>query len=122
MPRILLIEDDERTRRMLREMTERAGYEVVDVANGELGLRAQRGSGFDLVITDILMPDKEGIETIMELRRDYPDLPVIAISGGGSAGGLDYLTVARSLGARYTFAKPVDRQELLGAIASVFAE
>lgn len=121
MPRILVIEDDEQTRGLLREMLERAGYEVADVANGDLGLKKQRENPCQLVITDILMPDKEGIETIMELRKDDPRVPIIAISGGGVAGGLDYLAVAKNLGARRTFAKPVDRRELLAAVADELA-
>ena len=114
MPRILVIEDDEQTRGLLREMLERAGYEVADVANGDLGLKKQRENPCQLVITDILMPDKEGIETIMELRKDDPRVPIIA-------GGLDYLAVAKNLGARRTFAKPVDRRELLAAVADELA-
>lgn len=121
MARILVIEDDDQTRDLLREMLERDGYEVVDVPNGNLGLKQQRENPCQLVITDILMPDKEGIETIMEMRRDDPQVPIIAISGGGVAGGLDYLAVAKNLGARHTFAKPVDRRELLAAVAAELA-
>ena len=122
MQRILVIDDDEQMRTLLAKAMEWAGFEVITADNGRRGQLLFEEQPADLVITDLIMPEQEGLETIRSLKRIHPRVRIIAISGGGSAGGLDYLTVARSLGARYTFAKPVDRQELLGAIASVFAE
>lgn len=116
MSRILVIEDDEQTRRMLRQMIERAGYEVEDAGDGLDAIKRMHARPADLVITDLLMPEKDGIETIQELRRDFPDVPVIAISGGGRNGVFDFLPIARQLGATHTFTKPTDRRKLLSAV------
>jgi len=116
MARILIIEDDDQTRSMLRQVLEREGYEVVDAPDGREGIRLYRGKPTDLIITDIIMPEKEGIETIMELKRDFPDVKIIAMSGGGRIGPDEYLHVAKKLGAQRTFAKPVEREEMLKAI------
>ncbi len=115
--RILVIEDDEQTRRMLAEMMRRAGYEVLEAPDGRVGVQLFRAETVDLVITDILMPEKDGLETIRDLKRESPDVKIIAISGGGRTGLLDFLPVARQLGAARTFAKPTDRRELLSAVA-----
>lgn len=115
--RILVIEDDEQTRRMLAEMMRRAGYEVLEAPDGRVGVQLFRSESVDLVITDILMPEKDGLETIRDLKRESPDVKIIAISGGGRTGLLDFLPVARQLGASRTFAKPTDRRELLSAVA-----
>jgi DNA-binding response OmpR family regulator len=114
--RILVIEDDDQTRRMLRQMMERAGHEVIDAPNGEVALELFRDAPADLVITDILMPERDGIETIRDFRREFPEVKIIAISGGGRDGVMDFLPVARQLGACRTFNKPAGRQELLTAI------
>jgi len=116
MGRILIVEDDKAVRELLREILRRAGHEVVDVENGKEALAAYKDSPVDLVITNILMPEKEGLETIQELRRDDPDIKIIAISGGGQIGPADYLEVARRFGAMRTFSKPFDRKELLAAV------
>jgi len=116
MVRILIIGDDVQTLNMLRQMLEREGYEVVEAPDGKEGLRRYRESPTDLIITDIIMPEKEGIETIMELRRDFPDVKIIAMSGGGRNNPKAYLDIAENLGAQYTFAKPVEREELLKAV------
>ncbi|MBU0730827.1 MAG: response regulator [Proteobacteria bacterium] len=117
MARILIADDDVQVRTMLREMLERAGYEVDEAADGAKAMKLFRENPYDLVITDIIMPEKEGIETIMELRRDYPNLTIFAISGGGRVGPDNYLKLAQKIGARKTFTKPFDRTELLGAVA-----
>jgi len=116
MALILIIEDDNQFRAMLREMFERTGYEVVEASDGKEGLKLYREKATDLIITDLLMPEKEGFETIIELRRDLPDVKIIAISGGGRIDSGQYLSMAKSFGAQYTFAKPVDREELLQAV------
>lgn len=122
MKRILVIDDDELMRAMLSQMLGRAGYEIVLAANGIEGLKQfQTHLPVDLVITDLIMPGKEGIETMMELRRDHPEVPIIAISGGARATGRDYLPIAAQLGARRTVAKPFTRQEILEAIQSTLA-
>jgi DNA-binding response OmpR family regulator len=116
MARILVIDDDEEVRQMLRRILEHDGHEVEEAANGDLGIRAFKANPADLVITDIIMPDKEGIETIRDLHRAYPDLKIIAISGGGRVGPSDYLHAARMLGAKRTFTKPFSRQEILDTV------
>jgi len=116
MIRILLIDDDALARDMLRQMLERAGYDVVEAASGREGLQHYQATAIDLIITDILMPDQDGLETILELRRLAPEAKIIAISGGGQSGLLDLLPVAAKLGAQWTFWKPLRRLELLAAI------
>lgn len=116
MNRVLVIDDDEQVREMLRRMLEYDGFEVVEAEDGDQGLRLAEQAPVDLVITDILMPNKEGLETIMGLRRHQRDLPIIAISGGGFSGSLDYLTTADKLGATMTVAKPFTRQQMIAAV------
>jgi CheY-like chemotaxis protein len=119
MARILIIEDEEEIRAVFREILERSGYEVEEAANGEEGLKLQRTRAADLIITDILMPDKEGLETISELRRDFPEAEIIAISGGGQIGAVEYLDIAKRLGAARTLNKPILSEELLAAVSSL---
>jgi len=116
MARILIVDDDEKFRKMFRQMLERAGHEVIEAHDGEVGTKLYREDPADLIILDIFMPEKEGIETIIELKRDFPDVKIIAISAGGRMERLDYLNKAKTLGALKSFAKPFDRQEMLEAI------
>lgn len=116
MARILIIDDDVHILRMLRQTLERKGYEVIEASNGKEGIRLYREEPADLIITDLIMPEKEGIETIKELRRDFPQLKIIAISGGGRIGPEVYLSMAKKLGAMRTFIKPIAREELLEAV------
>jgi len=113
---ILVIEDDDHVRGMLRQMLRGEGYEVMEAAEGGAGLKLYREKPADLVITDIVMPGKEGLETIMELRRSYPRVKIIAISGGGRLGPRDYLQTAKLLGAHRIFFKPFEMKELLQAV------
>jgi DNA-binding NtrC family response regulator len=122
MARILVIDDDADARDMLKQTLERAGYEVETAADGKQGALCQAASPADLIITDIIMPEKEGLELIRELKREYPQCIIIAISGGGKRSPDDYLPIAMILGAAYTFAKPVERTELLEKIASLLAD
>lgn len=116
MKRILIIDDDEQYREMLLYTLQRAGFEVEEAADGEKGIQLQQKKSFDLIITDIIMPNKEGIGTIMELRNDFPNLKIIAISGGGRVVPNDYLEIAEKLGAHRTLSKPFERTELIAAI------
>jgi CheY-like chemotaxis protein len=116
---ILVIDDDDQLRGMLREMLEHAGYEVADAPNGKEGIRLYRENPADLVITDIIMPEKEGIETIMDLRREFPEVKIIAMSGGGTIEAEKYLRMAKGLGAVRTLTKPIERKELLEAVREV---
>ena len=121
MKRILIIDDDIQIRQMLRQMLEREGYEVNDASNGAEGIELYRDAPFDLIITDIIMPEKEGLETIMELKGDFQYLKIIAISGGGRIDSKDYLKIAKKFGADRTFSKPFDREELLAAIEKLLS-
>ena len=122
MARILVIDDDIQILEMLRQTLEREGYEVVDAHDGKEGMRLYREAPTDLIITDLIMPEKEGVETIMELKRDFPDVKIIAISGGGRVGPENYLRIAKKLGAMHTFTKPVQRQDMIKAVKELLEQ
>jgi two-component system, chemotaxis family, chemotaxis protein CheY len=119
MARILLVDDDCQVRGMLKMTLEREGHQIVEAENGVEAVNKYRPDSIDLVITDIVMPEKEGIETIMELRSMDPLVKIIAISGGGRINPNDYLNWARRFGVRHTFAKPVGREQLREAISDL---
>lgn len=120
MYRIILVEDDPQVREMLRETLVQEGYEVVEAANGKEGVELFRQHPADLVITDIIMPEQDGVETIHLLRRDCPSVKIIAISGGSANIRGDYLLgTADALGAIKTFHKPVDVGQLLSSIHEI---
>ena len=102
---------------MLRRMLEQEGHEVTETANDAWGLRLYEQDASDLIITDIIMPEREGVETIIALRRADPELPIIAISGGGRLAATDFLSMAKKLGARHTLSKPFGRDQLLEAVS-----
>ncbi len=116
MSRILLIEDDVDFRWMLAEMLKREGYAVSTADNGEEGVKLLEEESFDLVITDIIMPEKEGLETIMDITTRRPGTKIIAISGGGRSSAGSYLKTAEYFGAVRSFQKPFDRKEFLEAV------
>src|SRR5689334_4988409 len=118
MGRILVIEDDAEMRAMLRETLTSAGYEVFLSADGKEGMKQYREKPADLVITDIFMPTQEGLETIIKLRRYYPSLPIVAISGN-SAAARPMLTVAQQLGATEILQKPFFAPELLAVVTKI---
>lgn len=109
---ILVIDDDAAMRESIGLVLESAGFTVVEAKNGIDGMRLLQAEHPALVITDILMPQKEGIEIIREIRAQAPDIPIIAISGavGGQA---DYLKMARAFGANAVLAKPFEPKEML---------
>ncbi len=116
MSAILVIDDDASVREVVSEMLRLEGHDVAIAENGREGIPMLARGQFDLVITDLIMPEKEGIETISEIRRTDKTIPIIAISGGGRLGPGDYLETARYIGADATLAKPFARQELLSTI------
>jgi CheY-like chemotaxis protein len=122
MARILVIDDEENVREMFSELLARAGHEVVPMANGKDAAKRCAEVAADLVITDILMPDRDGLEAIGELRRCVPDVKIIAISGGSKIGPGLYLDAAQALGAHRAFAKPVDVADLLAAVRELLGE
>jgi CheY-like chemotaxis protein len=121
MAKLLIIEDDEYVKKMLKQTFERAGYEIATATNGRIGIELYEKSNFDVVITDLIMPDMEGIETITLLRKLNPHAKIIAISGGGRNQPDDYLFLAEKLGASRTFTKPVDREALMQAVADLIS-
>ncbi|MBF0369450.1 MAG: response regulator [Magnetococcales bacterium] len=117
MTRILVIEDERQIREVLKQVLLKANFEVETAANGIEGLQKFRSAPADLVITDILMPEKDGLETIEELTREFKELPIIAISGGGPGARAQYaLDLAEQYGAVWILAKPFSRKDILAAI------
>jgi len=122
LKRILIVDDEESIRTMLTHMLEEEGYTVQVAENGEEGLDCVKRFAFDLVITDMIMPVKDGLKFIMELVRDYPDLKILAISGGGAIKAERYLTMAGFLGYNIaTLEKPFKRDELLNLVGNLMA-
>jgi CheY-like chemotaxis protein len=113
---ILVIDDDENVLTLMRRMLEPEGYDVLDAPDGRNGLRLCSCRHVDLVITDIIMPEMEGLEVIMGLRREMPDVKIIAVSGGGRIQPGDYLELASALGADLTLTKPFTLNELRDAV------
>ncbi len=114
--RILVVDDDDDVRLVLRRMLEGAGYEVIEAPNGRAAMVECRNQPVDLMITDIFMPDQEGMETINQVRREYPQLKVIAISGQAST---VYLKMAKLLGAQATLEKPLRMEKVLETVKEV---
>ena len=103
--KVLVIDDDDQVRRMATKILSAEGHEVIAAANGLQGVAQCRANRPALVVTDIIMPEQEGIETILTIRREWPQIKIIAISGGG-VGGIDVLQMARILGADDVLPKP----------------
>lgn len=116
MTTVLLIDDDPLVAFTVERMLEGGGFTVIRAADGNKGLKILKSEKIDLVITDIIMPVKEGIETIREIREHDTAVPVIAVSGGGHGAGGNYLRMAQALGATEVLAKPFDQEDLLGAV------
>ncbi|HRJ71333.1 MAG TPA: response regulator [Terrimicrobiaceae bacterium] len=117
MAKILVIEDEDNFRGVLAMMLAHENHEVSTAANGVEAMQHLGATEFDVVITDVLMPEKDGVETILGLRRSSPATKIIAMSGGGRIGSEDYLTIAAKLGASATLPKPFSREQLLAVIA-----
>ncbi|MBF0180778.1 MAG: response regulator [Magnetococcales bacterium] len=120
---VLVIDDDRLIRVLLRDILESAGLEVLEAAGGRPGLRYLRAARCDLVITDLLMPDVDGVAVIREVTREYPDVKIIALSGGGhTLSAVMALDVAQRSGALRTLLKPVYRDQLLATIHELFPD
>ena len=119
MPHIHIVDDEALIRELFRRILENEGYQVTDSSDGNAALALCRKRPPDLIITDLIMPEKEGIETIIELKRDMPHVKIIAISGGGRIMATEYLELAETFGANMTLSKPISRDELLTAVGSV---
>ena len=116
MARVLVIDDEPLVRHFLRQCLQIAKHEVLEAADGAEGLDRFDQAPADLVITDIVMPNQEGLETVMALRRKYPLVPIIAISGGGRVDGRHYLRFAKRLGADHILAKPFVGKDIVKAV------
>jgi DNA-binding response OmpR family regulator len=121
MARILLIDDDDSLRTVLTKALGHAGYEVFEAGDGLQGLEVFRAIDVDLVVSDMVMPVQEGVETILKMRRERPDVPIIAISGGVTNSKL-YLQIAGKMGADRVLPKPFTPQELIRTIEELRAD
>ncbi len=116
MAPILVIDDDPQINQLLQDVLEFEGYKVITAERATEGLYHLETTAIDLVITDVIMPDKEGLETIREMRQRYPQTKILAISGGLSKGGVDVLDIAKRLGANRVLSKPFVVQDLLQSV------
>ena len=122
MKRILIIDDEPHILLMVKKMLERAGFEVELAANGAEGLDLFKKVQSDLVITDIIMPEKEGLETIREMKRIQPELKIIAMSGGGKISADNYLDTAKIFGASRLLEKPFSQKDMLSAVFELLGD
>lgn len=116
MAQLLVIDDDEQVRKTLANMLSSAGHTVATADDGRSGARAAAIAAYDVILVDILMPEKEGIETIIELRRQQPSVKLIAISGGGRTESVDFLDLAKQLGADAALRKPIALRRLVETV------
>src|SRR3954468_13753139 len=121
MSAILVVDDDPQVLDVVGEMLRLEGYDVVTAGDGREAVAKFRDSQFDLVITDLIMPEKEGLETITEIQKIRRTVPVIAMSGGGRGGPVNYLDTARHIGANATLAKPFARSELILLVSNLLS-
>jgi len=123
--KVIFIDDEEDIRITLKEVFRRAGFEVEVASNGNEGMNLLREHGADLVVTDIIMPGRDGVETARSIRAEFPKTKIIVMSGGGNAASIGYepaaitttayLASAAAIGADFTLTKPFDREELIKA-------
>lgn len=116
MPLVLVIDDDEALLDVIQWVLNSAGFRIVTARNGAEGLKRYDAAKPDLVITDLVMPEAEGIETILALRRRDPGVRIIAMSGGSSVGPAGFLRIAQGAGAMYTLSKPFSTDELVAVV------
>ena len=116
---VLLVEDDTLVRHALKIVIEIEDIDVIDVRDGEQAMTILGDRDIDVVVTDIFMPEMEGMELIRRMKDEHPDIPVIAISGGGSVDNVDYLDAAVGLGAEAVFSKPFDERDLIAKIVEL---
>ena len=122
MSRILVVDDDAQVRELICAILAAYGYDIAEASNGKTAVRMYHEQPFDLVITDLVMPDMEGIELIGELRKIDQNVKVIAISGGFLTASDTYLKTAKLMGAKHTLPKPFDTDELLSVVADVLEQ
>lgn len=117
MPSVLVVDDEDQLRRLIREILEQAGYQVTEARDGKEAVLQYRLAPADVVIMDILMPEQDGLETTSTLRREFPNVKIIAITGSSEMIGiLSFLDVAKMLGAHRALQKPFEMQTLLDTV------
>ncbi len=122
MPRILVVDDDPISRQILRAMFENNNYEVLEAEDGVKALKLYVNESIDLVVTDIFMPEKEGVQTVRELMKENPDVKIIAVSGGSSSANYDSLDWVKMFGVKYTFTKPFNADAIIAAVRELLAQ
>jgi DNA-binding NtrC family response regulator len=122
MSRILIVDDNINLRGILRQILESAGHQVREASNGVEAMKVLSEGPAELVITDVIMPDKEGIETVIEIRKIFPDMKIIVMSAGGRFGPEDYLETATVFGANRTIAKPFSRNDILKTVQELIGQ
>lgn len=116
MKKILVIDDDENIRNIFGRALTENNYLVIQAENGAIGEQVFKEENPDLIILDIIMPEQEGIETLLNIRNINPDIKIIAVSGGGMGSAFSYLDNAIKLGASAAFQKPIDLQKLINKV------
>jgi len=119
MKRIWVVDDEELLQFTICEMLKSEGYDVDSAEDGLMAIEMQRTEPYDLILTDLIMPDKEGLELLIDLKSIYPDIKVIATSGGGRMKNLDFLAMAKDFGAQEILAKPFSSEQLLSTVKKV---
>jgi len=122
MARVLVIDDEEQVRTLIREVLEGAGHEVMEAGNGREAMKLFEANPTSVVITDLVMPEQDGLETIRELRRRFPAVKIIAVSGAQQKLNLDLLYVAEKLGALRTLEKPFDIRKLVALVEELLQD
>lgn len=120
MANVLIVEDEEFIRNMLSQVLRGLGHVIHKASDGDDALKILSETPIDLVITDIIMPNREGLETIQDIRTTWPDIKIIAMSGGGRVGNMNYLDMAKKIGASAVLKKPFSMKQLQGAISEIF--
>jgi len=122
MARVLVIDDEEQVRTLIREVLEGAGHEVMEAGNGREAMKLFEANPTSVVITDLVMPEQDGLETIRELRRRFPTVKIIAVSGAQQKLNLELLYVAEKLGALRTLEKPFDIRKLVALVEELLKD
>ena len=118
---VLVVDDDLALRELFSRVLGKAGFDVETACDGAAAIRELEGRDFGAVVTDIIMPEKEGVETLIEIKRRWPACRIVAVSGCGAAGFGGYLEMAAKLGADATLRKPVELRDLVGVVKGLLA-